>query len=96
MQTLNTNISETHYVACWTETDGIYSCGHGHNSVRDAMHCLVPDGRSFIRAHDDGGLRSLTNGEFIDFLEALEEMPWSLRNKTQKGGRAAPLTAVAK
>jgi hypothetical protein len=30
---------------------------------------------SFIRAYDAGGFRSLTNREFIDFLEALQEMP---------------------
>ncbi len=84
-----------HYVACWTENDGIYSCGHRHQSVRDAMLCLVPDGRSFIRAHDSGGLRSLRDGEYIDFIEALSDMPWSLRNKAQESGPVLPLTATA-
>jgi hypothetical protein len=47
------------------------------------MNCLVPDGGSFIRAYDAGMFRSLTNREFIDFLEALQDMPWSWRNKAQ-------------
>lgn len=84
-----------YYVACWTEDDGIYSCGHSHLDVRDAMKCLVPDGRGFIRAYDAGVSRSLTNREFIDFLEALQEMPWSWRNKAQEGGVAGTLTVNA-
>jgi hypothetical protein len=66
-----------HYVACFTEDDGVHSCGHSHPDVRDAMNCLVPDGGSFIRACDAGTFRSLDPREFIDFLEALEMMPWS-------------------
>jgi len=84
-----------YYVACWTENDGIYSCGHSHLVVRDAMNCLVPNGRSFIRAYDAGAYRSLTNREFIDFLEALQEMPWSWRNKAQRGDSTAPRTVNA-
>ena len=56
------------------------------------MNCLVPDGGSFIRAHDAGTFRSLSNREFIDYLESLEQMPWSWRSKAQGGalsGRAA-------
>jgi hypothetical protein len=49
------------------------------------MNCLVPDGGSFIRANEAGTLRSFTNREFIDFLEALQEMGWSWRNKAQGG-----------
>ena len=79
------NIPEIKYVACFTEEDGVYSCGHLHPSVREAMDCLVPDGGSFIRAHDAGTLRSLTNREFIDFLESLDKMPWSRRSRTQAG-----------
>jgi hypothetical protein len=45
------------------------------------MNCLVPDGGSFIRACDDGVFRSLNDREFIDFLEELENMPWSWRNR---------------
>ena len=82
---LGMNIPDVHYAACWTEDDGIYCCGHTHLNVRDAMNCLVPDGGSFIRAYDAGVFRSLTNREFIDFLEALQEMPWSWRNKAQEG-----------
>jgi hypothetical protein len=70
-----------HYVVCFTEDDGVYFCGHEHRNVAEAMKCLVPDGGSFIRAYDDGVFRSLYQGEFIDFLEALRKMPWSWHNK---------------
>jgi hypothetical protein len=33
-------------------------------------------------------LRSLTNREFIDFLEALQAMPWSRRSRTQEDAAA--------
>ena len=92
---VHTTIPDMHYVACWTENDGIYSCGHAHATVRDAMLCLVPDGGSFIRAHDTAGFRSLRDDEYIRFLEALRDMPWSLRNKTQGSGPVLPLTATA-
>lgn len=69
------------YVTCFIEDDGIYACGHEHKSVADAMNCLVPDGRAFIRAREAGVLRSLQYAEFIDFLEALKKMPWSRQNK---------------
>jgi hypothetical protein len=82
-------------VACFTEDDGIYSCGHVHPSVREAMNCLVPNGGSFIRAYDAGVFRSLTNPEFIDFLESLQEMPWSRRSKTQQGAVAVSSTVSA-
>jgi len=72
-----------YYVACWTEDDGIYFCGHEHHLIADAMKCLVPDGGNFIRACESGVFRSLDNGEFIDFLEALGTMPWSWRNVAQ-------------
>ena len=88
------NIPDMHYVACWTEDDGVYCCGHTHPGVREAMNCLVPDGRSFIRAYDAGVYRSLTNREFIDFLEALQDMPWR-RNKAQRGEVAIPSTVDA-
>ena len=89
------NIPDVHCVACWTEDDGVYCCGHSHLVVRDAMNCLVPNGGSFIRAFDAGVFRSLTNREFIDFLEALQEMPWSWRNKAQGDEIAVPLTVNA-
>ena len=61
------------------------SCGHSHLVVRN------PDempwsriGGSFIRVYDAGVFRSLTDRESIGFLEALQEMPWSWRNKTQE------------
>ena len=65
-----------HYLACWTDDDGIYWCGHEHRSVADAMKCLVPDGRSFLRACESGAYRSLNDGEFADFLVSLPGMPW--------------------
>ncbi len=70
------NIPDVHYLACWTEDDGIYSCGHEHESIADAMKCLVPDGRSFIRACESGVFRSLNEREFVTFLAALRDMPW--------------------
>ena len=86
--------SEIQYVACFTQDDGVYACGHFHSSVRAAMNCLVPNGGSFIRALDAGVFRSLTNREFIDFLESLQEMPWSWRSKAQ-GGALADSAAVS-
>ncbi len=59
------------YVVCWTETDGIYSCGHEHWTIREAVDCLIPDGRSFIRAEQNGVMRSLNDAEFIVFLEEI-------------------------
>jgi hypothetical protein len=82
------NIPDVHYVACWTEDDGIYSCGHLHPDVRDAMNCLVPDGGSFIRSYDAGGFRSLNEAETVAFLRALGTMPWSWRSKAQGGALA--------
>lgn len=73
-----------------------FSCGHSHLVVREARNCLVPDGGSFMRAYDAGAFRSFTNREFIDFLEALQEMPWSWRNKAQGGELTVPLTVNAK
>jgi hypothetical protein len=86
------NTREISYVACFTQPDGVYSCGHSHPTVREAMNCLVPDGGSFIRAHDGGVFRSLSNLEFIDYLESLEQQPWSWRCKAQAG--ALPATAA--
>ncbi len=60
------------------------------------METCCPDGGSFIRAYDAGVFRSLTHREFIDFLEALQEMPWSWRNKAQEGELTVPLTVTAK
>ena len=59
------------------------------------MNCLVPDGGSFIRAHDAGTFRSLSNRELIDFLESLEQMPWSWRCKSQAGALAVPTVESA-
>ena len=92
---MTSNIPEIRYVACFTEDDGVYSCGHFHPSVREAMDCLVPDGGSFIRAHDAGIFRSLTNREFIDFLESLEKMPWSRRSRTQQDALDVPAPVSA-
>jgi len=89
------NTTEIKYVACFTATDGVYACEHLHPTVRDAMNCLVPDGGSFIRAHDAGIFRSLTNQEFIDFLESLPQMPWSRLSRTQGGARVASAAVTA-
>jgi len=90
------NTPEISYVACFTQDDGVYSCGHLHPSVREAMNCLVPNGGSFIRAHEAGTFRSLSNREFIDYLESLEHQPWSWRSKSQGGAPAIPAVERAK
>jgi len=69
------------YAACFTEDDGIYSCGHQHPTIREAMNCLVPDGGCFIRACDAGKWRSLNDTEFGEFLVVLEGMPRAQLNK---------------
>jgi hypothetical protein len=89
------NTPDIRYAACFTEDDGVYSCGHLHLTIREAMNCLVPDGGSFIRAYDSGTFRSLSNREFIDFLESLEQMPWSRRSKAQGGALAVPTAGSA-
>lgn len=61
------------YLACWTEDDGIYWCGHAHQTVAEALTCLVPDGRSFLRACESGVFRSLNDREFVDFLAAIRD-----------------------
>lgn len=81
---------EISYVACFTQDDGVYACEHRHPSVREAMNCLVPNGGSFIRAHEAGNFRSLSNPEFIDYLESLAQLPWSWRHKAQAGAPAVP------
>lgn len=48
------------------------------------MDCLVPNGGSFLRALDAGVSRSLNDREFIDFLEALQEMPWRSKEKAME------------
>jgi hypothetical protein len=90
---LTVNISEIWYVACCTAHDGVYACEHKHPTVREAMNCIIPDGGSFIRAFDSGVFRSLDNKELIDFLESLREMPWSSRNKAQRGTSAVSTPA---
>jgi hypothetical protein len=74
-----------YYLICWTEDDGIYSCGHEHVSVSDAMRCLVPDGRSFVRACEAGVYRSLNETEVGYFLAALGEMPWRSPVRSAEG-----------
>jgi len=61
------------YVACWTEDGGIASCGHEHETIADALQCLVLDGSGFIRACESGRQRPLTEPEVIDFLRALSD-----------------------
>jgi len=90
------NTPEISYVACFTEDDGVYSCGHLHPSIREAMNCLVPDGGSFIRALDAGTFRSLSNREFIDFLESLVDMPWSQRSRPQESAPPVPAAVSTK
>ena len=72
-------MSKIWYVASCTEEHGIHSCGHKHGTVAEAMKCLVPDGGSLIRAFEAGVFRSLNERELIDFLEELDNVPWSSR-----------------
>lgn len=69
------NIPDIRYEACWIESDGLYSCGCGHPTIDAAMGCLVRDGRSFIRAVQDGVTRSLDDVEMKEFLAALGKVP---------------------
>ena len=62
-------------MACWTEDDGIHSCGHQHASVSDAMKCLPPGGAGFVRAFDAKNCRALNDAEWIDFMAALNTIP---------------------
>ena len=66
--------SEVRFVVCWTEDDGVHSCGCHHPSIASALGCLTPDGRTFIRAwdkdkdKDNGVLRSLSDDELATFI----------------------------
>ncbi len=66
-----------YYVVCWTETGGIYSCGHDHSTIAEALGCLVPDGRTFIRARDKGVLRSLNDLEAEIFAYEWKKKHWT-------------------
>ena len=59
---------EVCYVACWTEDDGVHSCGCHHPNIAAALQCLTPDGSTFIRALDNGVLRSLNDDELGTFI----------------------------
>ena len=61
---------EVTYVACWTEDDGVHSCGCHHPTIAAALRCLTPDGSTFIRAwdKDKGVLRSLNDDELGTFI----------------------------
>ena len=63
-----TTVPEARYVVCWTEHDGVDSCGCHHPSIASALGCLSPDGRTFIRAWDNGILRSLSDHELGTFM----------------------------
>ena len=66
-------MSAPRYLACWTEDDGIYSCGHQHKTIVEAMKCLVPNGGNFIRAYEAGASRPLDDQEFLEFIRALAD-----------------------
>ncbi|MGE5321775.1 MAG: hypothetical protein ACM3SW_02880, partial [Actinomycetota bacterium] len=46
---------------------GVQCCGCRHDSIAAAMGCFTPDGRTFIRAWENGVLRSLTDDELKIF-----------------------------
>jgi hypothetical protein len=62
-----TRYYEPFYMACWTERSGIQVCGHEHPTIREALRCMVPDGRGFLRASDPAGTRSLNEHEMDIF-----------------------------
>jgi hypothetical protein len=66
-------VPEVRYVACWTEKDAVHSCGCHHLSIAAAMRCLMPVGSTFIRAWENGVLRSLSDDELGIFIR--ESMP---------------------
>ncbi|HST77421.1 MAG TPA: hypothetical protein VLN58_02920 [Verrucomicrobiae bacterium] len=76
------------YVVCWTEAGGLYSCGCNHETIEAAMICLVPDGRSFIRAVENGITRSLDDAELKEFLGALTVRFAALRSWQKEPGAA--------
>ena len=59
------------YVGCWTEGKRIFVCGHEHPTIDEALQCIVPNGRFFIRACDKGVVRSISEKEMAEFLVAL-------------------------
>ena len=74
-----------YYVVCWTENDGIYACDHCHATIAEALRCecLIPDGRTFIRARDGNHLRSLDEVETELFYEEVRRL---------RGGKPKTLT----
>ncbi len=63
----HTRTYDRFYIACWTEKSGIQICGHEHPTIREALRCMVPNGRGFIRASDAEGMRSLNEDEMDVF-----------------------------
>lgn len=49
------------------------------------MSCLIPDGRSFIRAVENGTTRSLDDAELKEFLGALTVRLAALRWEKEPG-----------
>jgi hypothetical protein len=74
------NIADVCYLVCRVEDDGVYSCGHEHQSVAEAMKCLDPHNGSFIRACEAGIFRPLNNKEYVYYLEAFRNMSWRKQN----------------
>ncbi len=52
------------------------------------MNCLIPDGRSFIRAVEKGTTRSLDDAELKEFLGALTVHFEALRSWQKEPGAA--------
>jgi len=67
-----TDASGVRYVVCWTEDEGLYCCACVHETIKAAMRCLTPDGRTFMRAWDNGILRSLNDDELGVFILELQ------------------------
>jgi hypothetical protein len=83
-------VTEVRYEACWIESDGMYSCGCAHHSIDAAIACVMPDGRTFIRAIEDGKSRQLNETELTQFVAASN---CRFRSKREKVPQCAPKAA---
>ena len=68
---MTASVFEVRYVTCWTEGKRLLACGCDHETIGSAMACMTPDGRTFIRAWENGVFRSLNDEELDEFIVEL-------------------------